>query len=576
MNGSTAAQSPEEHEHFKGWPNDAGFHSTYTQPTPVELKVTGTIPSYAAGVLYRTGTGANEVDTDQGTKWKVSHWFDGFAVVHRFEILPPDDEHKSVRVLYNSRSTCDGMIENIRRTGRLENITFGRKYDPCMSFFKKVMSTFQPKGHSKDTRPDEVNTAITMTVNYPGLSKKGDSQHHGHASGVQTLCNKTDSTVLQFLDPKTLEPVGVAKQTKLHPDLKGPVSAAHARSDPKTGDIFNYNLELGRRPTYRIFRVAADTGRTSILATFEGDSAYIHSFCLTENYVILCVWNSFYVHNGLSILWNRNIIDAIADYNPSKPARWYVVDRRPPDEGGRGLIATYECPAFYCFHTVNAFEEASEDGKSVNIVADLITYDNLDVLKKMYLRNLVSTSPDVKEGQAIKINPVLRRFHLDSVPTTPTKKVLKATMDDPLSETYLELPTVNPMYVLRRHRYVYGVTVMDKSSFFDGLVKYDTQTGETITWSKHGQTAGEAIFVPRRRNSDAEPEPDEDDGVLLSVVLDGPAGKSYLLVLDPKTMTELGRAEVDGPVGFGFHGTHVPAHGGVAGTEGPEGRSLDF
>lgn len=498
-------------------------------------------------------------------------------MVHRFEILPPDDEHDSVRVLYNSRSTCDGMIETIRRTGRLENITFGRKYDPCRSFFKKVMSTFQPRGPPRAySRPDEVNASITMTVNYPGLSRKGEPQHHGHASGVQTLCNKTDSTILQFLDPKTLEPVGVASQTKLHPDLKGPLSAAHARSDPKTGDIFNYNLELGRRPTYRIFRVAASTGQTSILASFEADSAYIHSLCLTENYVILCVWNSFYAHNGLSILWNRNFIDAIGDYNPSKPARWYVVDRRPPDEGGQGLIATYECPAFFCFHTVNAFEELSEDGKSVNIIADLVSYDNLDVLKKMYIRNLVSTSPDAKEGHSIKIKPVLQRFHLDSVPKTPTKNVLQATVEDPFSETYLELPTINPQYVLRRHRFIYGITTMGKSSFFDGLVKCDTQTGKMITWSKHGQTPGEAIFVPRPRNSDSEPEPDEDDGVLLSVVLDGPAGKSYLLVLDPKTMIELGRADVAGPVGFGFHGAHVPAHGSVAGAGGPEGRSVDF
>ena len=52
---------------------------------------------------------------------------------------------------------------------------------------------------------------------------------------------------------------------------------------------------------------------------------------------------------------------------------------------------------------------------------------------------------------------------------------------------------------------------------------------------------------------------DEDDGVLLSVVLDGPAGKSYLLVLDAKTMTEMGRADVRGVIGLGFHGTHVSA-----------------
>jgi torulene dioxygenase len=38
----------------------------------------------------------------------------------------------------------------------------------------------------------------------------------------------------------------------------------------------------------------------------------------------------------------------------------------------------------------------------------------------------------------------------------------------------------------------------------------------------------------------------EDDGVLLSVVLDGMRGKSYLLCLDARNLSELGRANVDG------------------------------
>ena len=54
---------------------------------------------------------------------------------------------------------------------------------------------------------------------------------------------------------------------------------------------------------------------------------------------------------------------------------------------------------------------------------------------------------------------------------------------------------------------------------------------------------------------------DEDRGVLLSAVLDGIGGRSYLLCLDARTMREVGRADVDGVVGFGFHGCHVPSGG---------------
>ena len=50
---------------------------------------------------------------------------------------------------------------------------------------------------------------------------------------------------------------------------------------------------------------------------------------------------------------------------------------------------------------------------------------------------------------------------------------------------------------------------------------------------------------------------EEDEGILLCVVLDGTRGRSYLLVLDARTFREVGRAEMECVVGFGFHGAHV-------------------
>jgi len=63
---------------------------------------------------------------------------------------------------------------------------------------------------------------------------------------------------------------------------------------------------------------------------------------------------------------------------------------------------------------------------------------------------------------------------------------------------------------------------------------------------------GEPIFVP-------SPEAKaEDDGVVLSVVLDGKRTKSMLLVLNARDMTELARAEMEIPFPLGFHGAFVP------------------
>lgn len=82
----------------------------------------------------------------------------------------------------------------------------------------------------------------------------------------------------------------------------------------------------------------------------------------------------------------------------------------------------------------------------------------------------------------------------------------------------------------------------------DGIAKFDNTTQNSIFWEREGHTPGEAIFIadPNGKN--------EDDGVLLTVVLDGYVERSYLLVLRAKDLSEMGRAEVPGPVAFGFHG----------------------
>jgi carotenoid cleavage dioxygenase-like enzyme len=46
----------------------------------------------------------------------------------------------------------------------------------------------------------------------------------------------------------------------------------------------------------------------------------------------------------------------------------------------------------------------------------------------------------------------------------------------------------------------------------------------------------------------------EDDGVVLSVVLDAGRGTSSLVVLDAARFTELARADVPHAIPFGFHG----------------------
>ncbi|MEA2401294.1 MAG: beta,beta-carotene 9,10-dioxygenase, partial [Thermoleophilaceae bacterium] len=81
--------------------------------------------------------------------------------------------------------------------------------------------------------------------------------------------------------------------------------------------------------------------------------------------------------------------------------------------------------------------------------------------------------------------------------------------------------------------------------------KVDVTDGSQTIWSAPGCHPGEPIFV-RQPGTEAE-----DAGVVLSVVLDTAAQRSFLLALDAHTFQELGRAEAPHHIPFGFHGQFV-------------------
>lgn len=427
------------------------------------------------------------------------------------------------------------------------------------------MSCFQAATSGGEKGASEVNVGVTITANMPvpeELATKEKAQPESKDDSCPKINNlwlKTDNATFQRIDPTTLEPIDAVRQPKLHPELKGPFSGAHSRTDPITGDWYNYNLEVGRQATYRVFSVSAKTGETTILATLTGGpirAAYLHSILLTERYVILCIFDAYYAKSGAKVLWTRNLLDAM-EYDPNKKNLWLVVDRRH----GQGLVGMYESDPFFAFHPVNAWEQASEtDPGAIDIVADIPTYPNLDILKRFYYHNMKATAPGARnyvDGKGETCKPSLTRFQLPrvgsaNIPTTGKPAEVGTLFAASTADTP-ELPTFNPRHATKPSRYIYGVCDRGNSTFLDGLIKYDTRTRTAVARVIHAQSPGEPIFLPDPHGEDG----DEDEGICLSVVLDGTKGKSYLLVLDAKSFEEVGRAEMDVVVPFGFHGTHV-------------------
>jgi torulene dioxygenase len=262
----------------------------------------------------------------------------------------------------------------------------------------------------------------------------------------------------------------VTRQEALHPDLRGPLSCAHAALDPTFGDMYNYNLDFGRYATYRVFRTSAASGQTDILATISGPAvkpAYLHSFFLSPDYVILCIWPCIFAAAGVKVLWERNMVDAMR-FDPSVQTRWYVVDRKE----NRGVVATFLSPAFFSFHTINAWQADNGDG-TVDIMCDIIQYPTDEMIQRGYYEAMVSTGSDVEKYFGSEASrPSLVRYCLSSV---PKESPLKIPTDDaklPQADIQLrieaegvgDLPTINPCFAGKKARYVYNVINRGKVS----------------------------------------------------------------------------------------------------------------
>ena len=87
---------------------------------------------------------------------------------------------------------------------------------------------------------------------------------------------------------------------------------------------------------------------------------------------------------------------------------------------------------------------------------------------------------------------------------------------------------------------------MNRGHFANSVTKVDMETGETVAWQGDTFThPSEAVFIP---NPEAT---SEDSGLIVASVTDVREDvKDFLLFLDARNMTEIGRASFDDEVPF--------------------------
>ncbi|KAI8477998.1 hypothetical protein Bbelb_442630 [Branchiostoma belcheri] len=198
-------------------------------------------------------------------------------------------------------------------------------------------------------------------------------------------------------------------------------------------------------------------------------------------------------------------------YVPDDGMKIYVVNLKT------GNVTTLHTDASLYTHHVNAYETG--DGR---IVTDIVMLSNSKAFTEGLARSRLTNITSIREIQSpTRICRYILDLKTGNVEATPF--VSQIPTEDFLNT--LDLPVINEKYRTRRYCYVYGSV----TSFHSNNPKNVCLPHNDTLWSRPNHYASEPSFVPDPNGTE------EDDGVILSSVLDGDRGLNYLLILDART-----------------------------------------
>lgn len=301
--------------------------------------------------------------------------------------------------------------------------------------------------------------------------------------------------------------------------------AAHPHRVPSRRAIYGFGLAVGPRTSVEVYELP-DEGSPRTLVRFSIDGLrFNHDLAVTERHAVF-LFSPLYLSIPDIMFFKRGPMSS-AKWKPSRGVEVVVVPLDAPRE-----LVRFHVDAFHMEHVVNAFER---DGR--------IVIEHVDYADPWGLEGFVAGLVDGEVRAPLKSR--LRRVEID-----PRRKSLTA---ETLADRALELPRISPRVEARPHRYAYLVGAAGQ--LFDGLLKWDTSRGTFESWTPgEGLYPSEAVFVPRPEAAE------EDDGHLLTMVLDAQKRASHLAILDARRLEggPVARLHFDHAIPFGFHGAWSP------------------
>ena len=347
-----------------------------------------------------------------------------------------------------------------------------------------------------------------------------------------------ESNLPYELDPRTLETLKQDIDFGVHFENVNTLFAAHSKVDPVTGEWIQFGLENGPKSSIQLSvfdqNLKASRSRRYTLPI----GTYMHDFFITKNHIMFnlqpAVMNPFGFIAGLesfaeSLRWKQD-----------QGSIFMVVDR-----GLKKEPRFFNTNSVFMWHSLNAFDSGDE------IIAYFSGYDNPDHFIGEHAQTYAimsenahpSTMPEPAYPGSIRqvrINMKTNSIQSEFIANDP--------------DLSYEFPVMDDRRLSSKHNIGYFARGRVNGAFHHEIARIDLDTGATksFDFGKHSYV-GEPIFAARNTTI--------DEGWLLSLVYDEQADKSYVAILDTKSITDgpVAKIHLDHHSPMSFHGTWEPS-----------------
>ncbi|CAN9432091.1 unnamed protein product [Alternaria alternata] len=553
------------------------YAPTYFQDVPettteVECKLGGTWPKWLHGSFLRVGVGRFTVPTsedDSTPRVVIQHLFDGLGLLHKFRMVDG-------RVYYMSRYTHNGIVRRAMKDGYVTNSWMGpnpntplfEAQDPCSKLLGARQTVYLPNEFSA---PDDFNIHVQPRrgMHLPKDKNPNSRGIQAEDPATQEILVHTDWNAMQICDAKTLEPKRLLTHATIDPELAGAGCCAHPVHDRRRGQTYNYLIDAAGIMYVFALDVASNPARLLWKSALPCKPCYTHALAMTDKYVV-------FVRNPVTMDTSdptKTIIEAMKCEHDS-PVYFYVLNKAD----GK-LVASYEIPNFYFFHTANAYDYVDPKTGHTNVHVDIASYKADHYPYNEYaISNVINPLKPYQVGRLV-------RYELAAVDTKDPAIVARGTVKAAIPDMMAELPRISkPASMDPNYRYVYGVSGngvsapgtqvpigrlgngvsngITHASFYGHLFKSDWQTGTFKSWvPQHGESCPtEPIFIQRPGATE------EDDGIVITITINREGTHSILVGLDGRTFEEVARADMPQVYSLGPHGSFVEGDFGLVST----------